>query len=78
MSEWHGSNIQGFLLTCEIVEEQRFTEVGPGPWYFLKLGPKIIPLGHDRQFADLFLHALRRNAAAFERPTLISEDSDRA
>ena len=74
MSEWYGSSMQDALRKCEIVEEQRFTDAGPGPWYFLKLGPKIIPLGHDKDFADMFVFALRRNAEAFERPPLLSQD----
>lgn len=69
MSEWHGISIQRALLGCEIVTESRFTEAGPGPWYFLKLNDTIIPLGYDKYFADMLQFALRRNAEAFERPT---------
>lgn len=71
MSQWYGSSMQDALRNCELVEEQRFTDVGPGPWYFLKLSEKIIPLGHDKHFADMLVFALRRNAAAFDGPSTI-------
>lgn len=74
MSEWHGISIQRALLSCEIVTESRFTDAGPGPWYFLKLNDKIIPLGYDKQFADMLHFALRRNAEAFEHPPVASEE----
>lgn len=73
MSEWHGTSMQQALLSCEIVTESRFTDAGPGPWYFLKLNDKIIPLGYDKHFADMLQFALRRNAEAFERPALASD-----
>lgn len=68
MSGWYGGSIQEALLKCEVVSESRVTDVGPGEWYCLKLGNKIIPLGTDKHFADMFAFALRRNAEAFERP----------
>lgn len=74
MNEWYGTSMQDALRNCEIVEETRFTEAGPGPWYFLKLAGKIIPLGYDKHFADLFVFALRRNAEAFDRPAFQGED----
>jgi hypothetical protein len=67
-SEWYGSSMQGALLRCEIVAEDRVTDVGPGEFYYLKLGSKLIPLGISKHFADCFQFALRRNAEAFERP----------
>lgn len=70
MSDWYGSSMQQALLDCEIVSEHRFTDVGPGHWYFLKLGKKLIPLGDDEHFADTLQFALRRNAQAFERPEI--------
>lgn len=74
MSDWHGISIQRALLGCEIVTEDRFTEAGPGPWYFLKLNDKLISLGYDKHFADMLQFALRRNAEAFERPAVASHD----
>lgn len=69
---WDGVRMQCSLLGCEIVCEDRFTEAGPGPWYFLKLDNKLIPLGYDQHFADMLQFALRRNAEAFERPAVTS------
>jgi hypothetical protein len=68
MSNWDGVRMQCALLGCEIVTEERFTEAGPGPWYFLKLDDKIIPLGHDEHFAEMLQFAIVRNARAFETP----------
>ncbi|WGR74298.1 MULTISPECIES: hypothetical protein [unclassified Bradyrhizobium] len=68
MSDWWGSRMQDALLNCEIVSERRLADVGPGDWYFLKLGNKLIPLGEDKRFADMLQFALVRNAQAFERP----------
>lgn len=62
--------MQAALLGCEIVVESRFTEAGPGPWYFLKLDDKLIPLGYDEHFADGLKFALRRNAQSFESAAL--------
>ena len=66
MSEWYGLNIQEALLRCEVVEEDRVTEVGPGKLYHLKLGKRLVPLGIDGEFAKLLQFALVRNAQAFE------------
>lgn len=66
--DWDGGRMQRALRNCSIVCEQRFTEIGPGPWYFLNLDGKIIPLGHDSYFADMLVFALRRNAKAFDPP----------
>ena len=71
---WDGVSMQNALLKCEIVCEDRFTDAGPGPWYFLKLGGKLIPLGYDDHFAASFQFALRRNAEAWERPAVTSHD----
>jgi hypothetical protein len=66
MADWNGVRMQQALLHCDIVIEDRFTEVGPGPWYFLKLDNKLIPLGRDEHFCRSLEFALRRNARAFE------------
>ncbi len=72
ISDWYGSKMQAALLRCEILTEDRFTEAGPGPWYFLKLDEKLVPLGYDKHFADMLQFALRRNAEAFEGPAISS------
>lgn len=61
-----GVGLQEALRECEIVAEERITDGGPGEWYFLKLGHKLIPLGKDVRFADSLRFALRRNAEAFD------------
>ncbi|QUS39585.1 hypothetical protein RPMA_12610 [Tardiphaga alba] len=68
--------MQRALLDCDIVEETRVTDCGPGPMYFLKLGSKVIPIGIDHHFAEMLKFALKRNAEAFERPssTLVGEN----
>lgn len=66
-NEWDGGSIQQELLRCEIVSETRVTDAGPGELYYLKLGPKIIPVSISKHFADMLQFALRRNAEAFER-----------
>jgi len=76
-SHWDGMSMQRALLECEIVVETRVTDVGPGPLYFLKLGPKVIPLGINQHFADMLQFALRRNAEAFERPAVTRPQSAR-
>lgn len=63
---WDGVSMQKALLNCEIVEETRVTDCGPGSLFFLKLGSKIIPLGTSKHFADGLKFALVRNAGAFE------------
>lgn len=68
MSNWHGLSIQHALLHCEIVAESRMTDAGPGDWYMLKLGDRVIPLGIDKHFADMLKFALVRNAEQFEKP----------
>ena len=60
--------MQDALRNAEIVSETKMTEYGPGEWYGLKLGKKIIPLGTDKRFADLLQFALVRNAGAFDVP----------
>jgi hypothetical protein len=67
---WDGVSMQRALLECEIVEETRVTDCGPGSMYFLKLGPKIMPIGIDHHFASMLQFALRRNAQAFDASTL--------
>lgn len=67
---WDGVSMQRALLECEIVIESRVTDAGPGPLYYLKLGQKIIPLGISEHFADMLRFALRRNAEAFEAPSV--------
>jgi hypothetical protein len=64
--DWDGVSIQQALLNCEIVVESKMTDSGPGPWFSLKLGHKIIPLGIDQHFAKMLKFALVRNASAFE------------
>ena len=76
MSEWHGLKMLQAMLDCEIVCEDRLTEAGPGPWYFLKLDGKLIPLGYDKHFADSFQFAVRRNAEAFNRPAHLSQERE--
>ena len=66
---WDGTTMPRALLNCEIVTEERFADVGPGQWHFLKIGDKLIPLGPDLYFAESFQFALRRNAEAFEAPS---------
>lgn len=67
-SDWSGVSMQQELLRCEIVSEDRVTDAGAGQFYYLKLGPKLIPLGISKHFSDCFQFALQRNAEAFERP----------
>lgn len=64
---WYGTSMQEALAGCQIVSETRMTEVGPGEWYFLRLGPKLLPLGIDKHFADMLAFATTRNAAAFDQ-----------
>lgn len=66
--DWFGSAMQQELLRCEVVAESRVTDAGAGFWYYLKLGPKLIPLGRSNHFADLFQFALQRNARCFDTP----------
>lgn len=47
------------LRNIELVEEDRFAEVGPGTWFFMKLAHKIIPLGPDRSEAEAIVNAIR-------------------
>lgn len=75
--------MQQALLRCEVVSETRVTDVGPGELYYLKLGPKLIPLGISKHFADMFQFALQRNARCFDTPppvqsqdTALSSPSD--
>lgn len=65
---WHGMSMQDALRKCEVVAETKMTDTGPGDWYYLKLGDKLIPLGDDEHFASMLAFATRRNAEAFERP----------
>lgn len=67
-NDWSGVSIQQELLRCEIVSESRVTDAGAGELYYLRLGPKLIPLGISKHFADMLQFALRRNAEAFEAP----------
>lgn len=55
------------LKKCEVVRERRFTQAGPGDWYFLKVGSRLISLGDDEQFAESLCFAVRRNAEHFEQ-----------
>jgi hypothetical protein len=65
-NHWNGLSMQEALLGCEIVEEARITDAGPGPFYYLKLGAKVVPLGVSEHFAKCLQFALVRNAKAFE------------
>lgn len=65
---WYGSSMQQELLRCEIVSESRVTDAGSGELYYLRLGPKLIPLGISKHFADMFQFALQRNARCFDTP----------
>ncbi len=67
-NDWSGVSIQQELLRCEIVSETRVTDAGAGEIYYLRLGPKLIPLGISKHFADLFQFALQRNARCFDTP----------
>lgn len=67
-SDWSGVSMQQELLRCEIVSEDRVTDAGAGQLYYLKLGPKLIPLGVSKHFADCFQFALQRNARCFDTP----------
>lgn len=62
-----GVGMNDALKKCEIVRERRFTQAGPGDWYFLKVGPHLISLGDDEQFAEALRFAVRRNAEYFDR-----------
>jgi len=65
---WSGSSMQQELLRCEVVAEDKVTSAGAGHWYYLKVGYKLIPLGFNKNFADLFQFSVQRNARAFETP----------
>jgi hypothetical protein len=65
---WSGGRMQDALRNCSVVSTRRLTDCGPGDWYFLNLGGKLIPLGDDKFFADGLVFALRRNAKAFDAP----------
>jgi hypothetical protein len=67
-NRWDGVSIQNALVNCEIVAETRVTDAGPGHLYFLKLGPKLIPLGINEHFCKMLQFALERNARAFDAP----------
>lgn len=54
------------IAACEIVSEARITDLGPGEWYYLKIGGRVIPLGRDASYADRLAFILRRNAKAFD------------
>jgi hypothetical protein len=62
-------SMQSAMRHAEIVEESKFADCGPGSWYYLKLGPKVIPLGHDKFFAEALLFCLVRNADAWSDQT---------
>lgn len=62
-----GVSMNDALKKCEIVRERRFTQAGPGDWYFLKVGSHLISLGDDEQFAEALRFAVRRNAECFNR-----------
>lgn len=61
-----GVSMQTALRDSEMVVERKITDIGPGDWYSLKLGDRIIPLGDNRDYADFLVFALRRNARAFD------------
>jgi hypothetical protein len=75
-NDWSGMSIQQELLRCEIVSETRVTDVGPGQLYYLKLGPKLIPLGISEHFAKLFQFALQRNARCFDTPPPCPQENE--
>lgn len=62
-----GVSMNDALKKCEIVRERRFTQAGPGDWYFLKVGSHLISLGDNEQFADALCFALQRNAKHFDQ-----------
>lgn len=67
-NDWNGVSIQQELLRCELVREDRVTDAGAGYVHYLKLGPKLIPLGVNAHFAAMLQFALKRNAEAWEQP----------
>lgn len=65
MAATDGLSMNDALMKCEIVHEERLTDAGPGLWYFLKIGDKLVPLGRDEAFAKSLQFALERNAKHF-------------
>lgn len=61
-----GLSMQRDLLECQIVSETRMTEAGPGEWFYIRLGEKLIPLGTDEDYANSLAFATKRNAESFE------------
>lgn len=55
---WDGVSMQDALLQAEVVWVTQHE-------YYLKLGDKIIPVGCDKDFAELLCFAIRRNARAW-------------